>query len=238
MQNEKQKLGEQYVWARLNEMPKPALDLFTDETKFLLYLDFKEKFAGEPSGDMPVITRDRGGVQVAYDTLHQSAMTESGSHLVHIRTGRNMKSIGLKPELQYFVVTADFNTYDTTEWWIEEVSANKLGEPTKLDLILSHQPVHEVVPVPSLNPEFPVVGAIGLKYAAQLVRAQKLARSIRYTHEHQRSQLTWGDGSAPETFRSTFDIENDLWLLHYAEQQGLLDGLLESHTSIRNYLAA
>lgn len=238
MQYEKQKLSEDFLWARLNEMSKPALDLFTDEAKFLLYLDFKKNFAGEPSGGIPEIVRDRGGTQVLYDTVYHSAMTESGSHLLHIRAGHNTAHIGLKPEQQFFVATADFNTFDTTEWWIEEVQANSVNEPTRLELILSHQPVHEVFPTVQYDAEFPSVGSIGLKHAAQLARARKLAGAIRYTHQNQISQLSWGDGSAPETFRSTFEIENDLWLLSHAESLGLLDGLLQGHDSVRNYVAA
>jgi hypothetical protein len=215
----------------------PALQLFTDPQKFDFYVDFMQKYAGEPHKSLPKLERDRGGGLVEYDGTLISAMTDDGSHFVHIRRGHSQHRHGLEPVLQYFPVTADFETFDISELWVNGVNANNSGEPTRLELILSHQPVHEVETPFEVSDELSLLQRATARALYKIALARRTSNAIRFVHENKRSYFTWGNGSPMQTLHSSADIQNDLILLQYAEQQGLLDREVRSHQAIRDYLA-
>jgi hypothetical protein len=226
----------EYLTNRIEQVSLPALQLFTDPQKFDFYVSFMQQYAGEPYKELPKLERDRGGGVVQYDSGLVSAMTDDGSHFIHIRRGHSLGRRGLEAVLQYFPVTADFETYDFSELWVDDIAANAIGEPTRLELMLSHQPVHEVEAPFEIDPELPLLQRATLGALRKVKQSRKVSNSIRYIHENQRSYFTWGNGSPVQSLHSSTEIQNDLLLLHRAEQKGLLDVDVRSHQAVRDYL--
>lgn len=240
-----------HIVERLNRVSLPAIELFTNQQKFEFYMYFMRQYAGEPHNEKPELKRERGGSLVTYDAEVVSAMTDDASHFVHIRQGTSPEGVGLNPIFQYLPVTADFETFGVSELWVTDVIKNKIHEPNRLELVLSHQPVHEpnrlelvvdnqlareaLAPVGE-NHELLSLEAIGLRRVQELAHTRRIAQSIRFLHENQRSYFTWGSGTPVKSFHSIDEIQHDLWALQKAEEQGILDDGIRSHQSVREYL--
>ncbi len=226
----------EYLINRIERVSLPAIELFTDQRKFDFYLEFMQRYAGESHGTLPKIERDRGGGMVEYDGTVVSAMTDDGSHFLHIRRGHSHDMRGLEPVLQFFPVTADFETFDVSELWVNGVNTNAIGGPTRLELTLSHQPVHEVEALFEISDEVSLLERATIRGMQKIAQSRKTSNAIRYVHENQRSYFTWGNGSPIQTLHSNEVIQHDLRALHYAEQQGILDKEVRSHQAIRDYI--
>jgi hypothetical protein len=216
---------------RWKEVPKAVRNLYRDEQAFLLYQEFKQRYSGDPyTAYYPEIIRSRGGHTIQYDMPVLSAITtraDGKNHLICIRSGRKIDTNnhqqveGLDARLQFFVVTADFTTFDMTEWWLSDVKANAFGEPRRLELYLSHNPVQEapeyIEPYHETGNPFDELDRLS---DAEQDRLDHDAKAMKFVYENQQAHLTWGNGDAPSTFRNLFEVEGDLYLLHRAELDG------------------
>ena len=231
------KTNRDYLDDRIERVSLPAIELFTSPEKFDFYVRFMQQYAGEPYKELPKIERDRGGGLVQYDSTLVSAMTDDGSHFIHIRRGHSHERRGLESVLQYFPVTADFETLHVSELWVNDVTANDVDEQTRLELILSHQPVHEVETPFEVNPELPLLQRAAQRGLQKVAQSRRASSAIRFLHENQRSYFTWGNGTPIKTLHSKEEIHNDLQLLQRAEELGRLDTEVRSHQAIRDYLS-
>lgn len=223
---------------RWKAVPKAVRNLYRDEDLFQYYQAFKQKYAGDPYyAEHPELVRERGGHRVSYDVPVLAAITTSGQHFIYIAAGHDDNG-SLDPQLQFFVVTADCITRQETEWWVTDVRANAIGQPSRLELHLSAQPVHEipdyVEPYNNDSPHpFADLDRIDDATQAQL---EADAQAIKYVYEHQASYLSWGDGKAHSIFRSLSEVEADLYLLHQAERAGLLGDAPVGHRAVIEHI--
>lgn len=213
------------------EVPKVVRNLYRDERAFGLYQKFKELYAGDPYiATSPEIIREREGRTILYDMPVLSAITTRGNHLICVRAGHAIHQSkdqndggapwGLDARLQFFVATADFNTFDTTEWWLSDVRTSAINQPNRLELVLQH-PHTDTGNQTTLH----TVGShpfdeLDYLDSVSEARAEADAAAMKFVYENQRAHLTWGDGKAVSTFRSFSEIEADLYLLHKAEAEG------------------
>ena len=220
---------------RWKGVPKAVRDLYRKEDYFRYYQAFKQKYSGDPyTAERPLLLRERGGHTITYDMPVLAAITNSGRHFMYIAAGRDNSGASLDPRLQFFVVTGDKETYVDTEWWVTDVRANQAGQPNRLELHLSANPVHEI---PDYVPPYDEKSVLPFDELDRIdiARQEQLeadAKAIKYVYEHQASYLSWGDGKAPSTFRSLYEVEGDLYLLHQAERAGLLGEAPIGHRAV------
>ena len=214
---------------RWKEVPKAVRNLYCDERAFQLYQAFKDVYAGDPyKATHPEIIRERAGRVISYEVPVLSAITTNGKHLICIRAGHAVdvgqgnanETAGLDARLQFFVVTADFETFDTTEWLLSDVRSGSVGQPKSLELVLQH-PDTEL----TNNSNLHTVGShpfdeLDFRDDTAQARADADASAMKVVYENQQAHLTWGDGAAPSKFRSFREVEGDLYLLHRAEAAG------------------
>lgn len=184
------------------------LDLAPTRTIFenpKTFHEFMWNYVGDPiTAGQPPIVRNRGGVEVDFNTRLLSACTNEGNHgttMVHVRRADGQAN--LHPKKMYFVVTQKPDS-PPQEWFVSEVLQTNSG----FELFLSDSPVAEVHQSAEAN-EYTLLGSLALN--SDNAYEEKLRR-----HNAHKIVIadTWqyhpGNGVMPLDFVSMATIANDL----------------------------
>jgi hypothetical protein len=203
----------------------PSLTIYSDIDGAKAYYESYQDVYRSPE----TIVRNRGGIDITYGPEVFSGLSLDGRHMFTVRMPQMPFGTNLADTQRYFVVSGDFHTKHSTEWWIDKVENNVL--------FLSHQPISEVIRTDPVDEGLFSLDAVMQRRVAEREQADADYKSFRLTIG-QGASISWNHEMRPEGFVSFAEVARQLEVLRMAEERTMgLGGFAHEYSQEKSEVA-